>query len=113
MDLFLAFTVDFSAGHSVHRGQPSRPHGHNWIVEATTTDPHDWALYDALVAVCLELKERPLEEMLAGGDPSAHGLGIWIMERLLLGHPKVIRIEVTESRGVKAIVTRELRGPTK
>lgn len=113
MDVSLVFRAQFESDHKKHRGVEWRPHGHSYTIEITTVDQFDWSLGEDLAIVAAELHLKSLEDMLVGGDPSAVGLGVWFLERLQLGHPKITRAEVWEGFGVRAIVTRELRGPTK
>lgn len=113
MDAFVTFTAHFAAGHRIHRGIAHREHGHDWKVAVSSIDTHDWDLEDDLRNLVLPFHLERIEDLLVGGEASMEGIARWLMERLILAHPKVVRIEVWESPDASTVVTREIRGPAR
>lgn len=109
----------FSAGHQLSMpARCMRRHGHAYRVEVTIGGSPDlmngWlagsdTLEPALTQLADELRDSDLAEMLPGVRPNVHGLAAWFMERLLLGHPNVIRVSITEDDRVRAVAERQIR----
>lgn len=102
---------------STHRLESEGPHlhGHTFSVQATELGTEaggvKYDLLPDLQAVLSELHLHNLDEMLFGGSQSLDGIGTWIMERLILRHPRLVRVEVwtADQSGVRVGVTREIR----
>lgn len=109
MEQLIRASEAFDASHTDGaRLRCQRDHGHHWTVTAekkVTGDPAD--LEVDLHALVLEWQDRNLDEMLhAVGQSSVERLASWTMERLLLRHPTLVRIEISDGR-LTGIVTRE------
>lgn len=84
---------------------------------SVTTVSADWGLPAALDAIVAELDGRRLEDMMPGASTDLADIPSWILERLVLSHPGIVEISVTEigSRGlpVTATLIRPLRAPVR
>lgn len=89
-------------------------HGHTFHVSITELGT-EYGLRGDLEAdlqtVVAELNLRDLREMLVGGSQTLDGIAAWVMERLLLNHPRITRAEawVADKPWVRAGLTREIR----
>jgi hypothetical protein len=81
---------------STHRDEEESPHlhGHTFTVEVGEKQG-DGSLEAHLSEVVSELHLRSLDDMLAGGAQDYHSIAAWIMERLLLRHPRLAWVEVS------------------
>lgn len=95
METNLTTRASFAAGTKHHDGEERHHHGHTYAVEATTTQI-DWALASDVRRLAGELNERDLEDMMPGASVSLDGIAVWFMERLLMAHPGVITVKVTQ-----------------
>jgi hypothetical protein len=84
-------------------------HGHRFHVEVTEQTEVTTLLAERLGAVCGELNVHRLDEMLVGGAQTGQGITSWILERLLINHPKIIRIEVWWDPDFRYGITRDIR----
>jgi len=110
--------AEFEAGHQLDSPpRCSRLHGHRYGVEVevegrlnhkTSLAVDLDALAESLSALCAELRDRDLNEMMPGVITTPYGVAAWIMERLLATWP-VTRVSVTESGSTTATATREVR----
>lgn len=101
---------------STHRDKDEGPHlhGHTFTVAATELGNDAGVKYDLrpdLAAILSELHLHSLDEMLVGGSQSLDGIGAWVMERLLVRHPRLVRVDVftADRADVVVSVTREIR----
>lgn len=83
-------------------------HGHHFTVEVTDLSEVS-SIASHLEDVCRELHLHRLDEMLVGGSQTGQGIASWIMERLLINHPKITRVEVWWNPDLRYGVTREIR----
>lgn len=105
-DFYPSVEREFDAGHDRlehpaacrHEG-----HGHRWRVRVTVHGFYDPAraqsyrideLDTALGTVVAELEGKNLSKMMPGSLPTPDGVGLWILERLLSEHPKIVEVEV-------------------
>lgn len=97
---------------SDHMDEAESPyiHGHTFYVAATEVGS-SVALREDLAEVASELHLRSLEDMLVGGSQDLSSMASWFMERLLLRHPRLTRVELwTADRPEERVgVEREIR----
>jgi 6-pyruvoyl-tetrahydropterin synthase len=84
-------------------------HGHHFEVEVTEQTEVTTKLLDHLEDVCLELHQHSLDDMLTGGSQTGQGIASWILERLLISHPKIVRLELWWDPRLKYGITRDIR----
>ena len=109
MQTFTKATAAFDASHQIQSPlRCSKPHGHSFQVIAMVGS-YEPDVQERLEVLLRELDGRDLNAMLVAGDPSVTGVASWIMERLLQNLPRLIAIEVTDSKGLCGVATRELR----
>lgn len=108
MSRYIVVGTTFAASHRDPDESPHR-HGHTYHVEVTEQTEIRSSLAAHLADVCSELHLRDLDEMLVGGSSSDPGIASWIIERLLMLHPKITRIEVWTDHASRHGMTRELR----
>lgn len=96
---------EFDAGHRLPDGLCNRTHGHRYRVRVTALgyylpekgESYEWPQLDVdLQLIISELDKRDLNEMMHGANPSADGVALWIMERLVGSHPKITEVSVTD-----------------
>lgn len=99
----MRLTVGFDASHKVEgRERCRRQHGHHWTVTAATRsrqgDPEDIDLLIADVdAIIDEWRDRDLNEMIHNfSETTPENLAPWVMERLLVRHPGLSLVEVSD-----------------
>ena len=109
MELLLTVESAFDAAHSSHRGEPSRAHGHHYRVSASTIEPGDWVLLDDLHLLTQEFDQRPVEDMLNGGRSDVCSMAANFLERLVMAHPGIVRVEVWESDSIHGSAARTKR----
>lgn len=110
MDTALVATATFDSTHS-DPGEGPHLHGHTFTVSVTekaTLEGLCPTLAADLLTVTRSLHLHTLTDMLYGGNQTLDGIGSWIVERLLLQHPRITRVEVTIP-GMSGVVTREIR----
>jgi hypothetical protein len=89
--------------------EDGRLSGHNYVVEATQVEANA-DIKHALASLVVELDGRQLEDMMPGADTSAAGVAAWLMERLALRFPRLVRVSV-QSTGTERVAV--LRDPTR
>lgn len=96
---------------STHRDETesSHLHGHRFTVVVTEQTEVVTKLPDHLRAVLDELHLHSLDDMLIGGSQTGQGIAAWIMERLLINHPKVTSVELWWDPDLRYGVTRDIR----
>lgn len=109
MDISSIATAGFDAAHRIPSySYCSSPHGHHWDVRVTVTgdlDPKSgWIrgaehLQAALLALMVEIDNKDLDEMLPGVVSSPLGIASWILDRLALAFPRIVRVTVDCSDG--------------
>lgn len=110
MDTFLAASATFDATHSDEVESPYL-HGHTFTVtvhELADASGLCASLQQDLEQVVRPLHLHTLSEMLYGGKETLDGIATWVMERLLMNHPHIVRAEVATSSS-RAIVERTVR----
>lgn len=114
MDRFSVYYAGFSAAHSgglSHTKADPRPHGHDFRVEVEAKIDENIDIHDALFALTGEFMGRSLEDMMPGAATDATGIASWIMERLSLRFPSIIKVDV-QAAGHHGYVTRDPRRTT-
>lgn len=100
MDQLIRATSEIDVSHiDASRVRCSRQHGHRLTVtveKRLTSDPAD--LEVALHSVLAEWQDRDVNEMLHVTSVSLVQLAAWVTERLLLIHPTIERVEVSDGR---------------
>jgi hypothetical protein len=84
-------------------------HGHHFDVEVHEQTEVTTKLQTHLHDVCAELDRHVLGDMLIGGSQTGQGIASWIMERLLINHPKITRVELWWEPDFRYGVTRDIR----
>jgi 6-pyruvoyl-tetrahydropterin synthase len=93
-------------------------HGHRWRVRVTAFgafDPRAGRSYRTdelerdLDTLVMELEGKNLSKMMPGAIPTPEGLGLWIIEKLVADHPKIIEVEIWLDPQHKFSLTREPR----
>lgn len=113
-------TVPFEAGHQIDYldGCKWTGHGHRWTVTVTvggTLDAQKVYVVDhhrllaAVREVVDELRDHNLNDMLPGVRPTPEGLAIYFHERLALGVPRIVAVEVGMGDEIKTRVEWDLR----
>jgi 6-pyruvoyl-tetrahydropterin synthase len=93
---------EFDAHHQLFETEPDRPrcgrnHGHHWVVEVEKLGREN-GLEDDVAGLLLEAADRSLNEMFPTLNPSPEQLSVLFMERLLLGHPSIVMVSVSDGR---------------
>lgn len=99
MEQFVRVTNGFDAHHQlviVDRPRCQRNHGHHWTVEVEKQGA-DQGLEDDVAALLMEFADRSLNEMVPV-PTSPEQLSVLFMERLLLQHPKIVMVSVSDGR---------------
>ena len=110
MQIFTEATASFDASHMVKNPlRCSKQHGHSFEVTARVQGDYQPEVQEELEVLLRELDGRDLNVMMIAGDPSVTGIAAWIMERLLHLHPRLVRVQVTDSKGLTGVAERELR----
>lgn len=114
MERFSVYYAGFSSAHVggiSHTKADPRPHGHDFraTVEARLDETQE--INEALFSLVSEFNGRTLEEMMPGAATDATGVASWIMERLSLRFPSIVRVSV-EAAGHHGYVIREPRRTT-
>jgi len=112
-------TVPFEAGHQLDLdGCKWVGHGHRWTVAVTVEGSLDaqkmyvvdhYRLLAAVDEVVRELRDHNLNDMLPGVKSTPEGLAIYFHERLTLGHPRIVAIEVSMGDHIRSRVEWDLR----
>lgn len=111
----ITVTAHFASTHRLVEAEGPHLHGHTFGVQATELGTEvggvKYDLLPDLQGVLVELHLHNLDEMLMGGSQTLDGIGAWIMERLILRHPRLVRVEVWmyDQTSVRVGVTREIR----
>lgn len=108
MSRYIVVSQHFDASHRDPDESPHR-HGHSYQIEVTEQTEIRSSLPAHLSDVCSELHLRDLDDMLQGGSSTNPGIASWILERLLINHPKITRVEVWTDPRHRYGITRELR----
>jgi 6-pyruvoyl-tetrahydropterin synthase len=93
---------EFDAHHQLTGTDPDRPrcsrsHGHHWTVEVTKMGRED-GLENDVSMVLDEMADRSINEMFPKLNPSPEQLASLICERLILRHPTIIEVAVSDGR---------------
>jgi len=100
VEQLVSVRTEFDAHHQLNqtdRVRCARSHGHHWTVVVEKTGKEDW-LEEHLVGLVDEMADRSLNEMFPMLDPSPEQLSVLIMERLLLRHPTITSVSVSDGR---------------
>lgn len=102
MEQFVRVRNEFDAQHQLSGTEPDRPrcfrnHGHHWVVEIEVGGKED-GLEDHLAELLQEAADRSLNEMFPMLNTSPEQLSALFMERLLLAHPKIVMVSVSDGR---------------
>jgi 6-pyruvoyl-tetrahydropterin synthase len=74
-----------------------RNHGHHWVVEVEKLGREN-GLENDVAEVLGEAADRSLNEMFPQLNPSPEQLSGLFMERLLLRHPSIVMVSVSDGR---------------
>jgi 6-pyruvoyl-tetrahydropterin synthase len=85
------------AGTNLDRPRCSRSHGHHWIVEVEKLGREN-GLEDDVASALNEVADRSLNEMFPKLDPTPEQLSVLFMEQLLLRHPSIVMVSVSDGR---------------
>jgi 6-pyruvoyl-tetrahydropterin synthase len=93
---------EFDAHHKLLGSDPDRPrcsrnHGHHWSVEITKTG-RESGLEDDVAVVLGEMADRSINEMFPTLNPTPEQLANLVLERLILRHPTIIEVAVSDGR---------------
>jgi 6-pyruvoyl-tetrahydropterin synthase len=93
---------EFDAHHRVYAAATDRPrcareHGHHWVVEITKMG-RAGELEDDVALVLGEMADRSINEMFPKLDPTPEQMATLICERLILRHPAIIEVAVSDGR---------------
>ena len=113
LDRFSVYYAGFSAA---HRGGVShttlttetRQHGHDWRVTVECKSDESALVEYELDHLAAEFRGRILEDMMPGASTTATGIASWLMERLSMKFPEVVRVDV-QAAGHHGYATREPR----
>lgn len=119
-DFYPSVSIEFDAGHDETELGICREagHGHHWKVDVTVRglfDPRDGSSYRVdeldkdLGEVVAELAGRNLGKMMPGSRPTPESLGLWILDRLLTAHPKIVEVEIWLDQRHRFSIKREPR----
>ena len=91
----ITVTVTFASTHREPTEGPHK-HGHTFYVTAEELGSDAGVRADTradLTKVVSELHLHSLDEMLVGGQQTLDGIGAWIMERMLMRHPRLVTVD--------------------
>jgi 6-pyruvoyl-tetrahydropterin synthase len=118
-EFFPSVEAWFDAGHLIPGdAECAHEHGHRWQVRVTLRGSYDPQtgrsadvahLKELLFGIAAELARKPLNAMIAPGQPTPEGIGLWIMERLLPEFPKIAEVRVCRDPQVSYSIKREPR----
>jgi len=110
VDQLIRAVAEFDASHTDgSRVRCHRDHGHHWTVTVEKKVSGDGDLEVDLHALISEWQDRSLDEMLhVKAQSSVERLAAWTMERLLLRHPTIVRVEFSDGR-LTGIAMQELK----
>jgi len=92
---------EFDASHQLTATDPDRPrcgrnHGHRWSVVVEKRGREGGLEQDLYELSTLELADRNLNEMFPLLNTSPEQLALVFMEKLLLAHPTIVAVEVSD-----------------
>lgn len=108
MSRYVVASASFDATHNDPL-ETAHLHGHHFEVEVTEQTEVNTRILEHLADICSELHHHSLDEMLTGGSQTGQGIASWILERLLINHPKITKIEVWWNPLMRYGVTRDIR----
>ena len=108
MSRYIIARFSFDATHSDPLETPHL-HGHHFVVEVTEQTEVTTQIVWNLQAICSELHLHQLSDMLVGGSQTGQGIASWILERLLINHPKITRLELWWDPDLRYGITRDIR----
>lgn len=102
MEQLVRVRNEFDAHHQLTEKEPDRPrcsrsHGHHWTVEVTKLG-RAGDLEDDVALVLGEMADRSINEMFPTLNPSPEQLATLICERLILRHPAITEVSVSDGR---------------
>ena len=96
-----------------HKDEACAPylHGHTFHVIATEIGIAEYDLLEDLDGVVGELHLHSLDEMLVGGGQDLESMSAWVMERLVMRHPRLTMVEMwtADRPALRVGVEREVR----
>lgn len=103
VEQFVRVRQEFDASHQLTLTDPDRPrcgrvHGHRWSVEVEKRGREEGLEADVFELSSLELGDRHLNEMFPLLNTTPEQLALVFMEKLLLAHPTIISVEVSDGR---------------
>jgi 6-pyruvoyl-tetrahydropterin synthase len=94
---------EFDAHHKImpdtipDRPRCDRDHGHHWTVDVTKLGKEN-GLEDDVAGVLFEMADRSINEMFPNLNPTPEQLASLICERLMLKHPSITEVAVSDGR---------------
>ena len=85
-------TTSFASTHT-DKAESEYIHGHTFHVSARELGV-SFDLLDHLVEIAQELHLHSLDDMLIGSGQDLRSMTAWFMERLILRHPRIDRVEM-------------------
>jgi len=107
----LRATATFESTHFDPDREGPYIHGHTFtvsVIEQNDLTGMCRTLPADLKALAAELDRHKLSDMLYGGSETLDGVASWVMERLLLAHPRITSVDVSVE-GLAGLVVREIR----
>lgn len=103
MEQFVRVRQEFDASHQLTLTDPDRSrcgriHGHRWSVEVEKRGREEGLEADVFELSSLELGDRHLNEMFPLLNTTPEQLALVFMEKLLLAHPTIVSVEVSDGR---------------
>jgi len=93
MERYVTVRRSFSAGHTEPSCGP-RHHGHTYSLKATAGSKDADALVKALDAFVGEIDQREMTEQFPAVPPTPEGLALFLLERLRLTVPSILRVRI-------------------
>jgi len=93
---------EFDAHHQLIGDEPDRArcvrnHGHHWVVEVEKIGKEN-KLEEDLIDILDGVADRSFNEMFPKLNPTPEQIAVLFMERLLLGHPSIVMVSVSDGR---------------
>ena len=102
MEQLVRVRNEFDAQHQLTEAESDRPrcernHGHHWVVEVEKIGK-EAGLEDDLAGLLIEVADRSFNEMFPKLNTSPEQLSALFIERLLLKHPTIVMVSVSDGR---------------
>ncbi len=119
-EFFVTARTEFDAGHVIPGDEECKyeGHGHRWAIEVTVRGSYDvqrgksvdsLELGRSLERSVADLRGKSINTMLPAGRATPEGLGLSILDRLLVDWPKIVEVRVWRDPRVWFSIRREPR----